>query len=103
MMPLCTTAIVPVQSTCGCALHSFGAPCVAQRVCAMPTVPWIGLRVHHAFEHRDLALRLSRLETVAVVHGDAGRVVAAIFEALESLDAAAWWRRGFRRIRQFRT
>jgi hypothetical protein len=43
MIPLCTTAIVPVQSWCGCALHSFGGPCVAQRVCAIPTVPCTGL------------------------------------------------------------
>ena len=39
MMPLCTTAIAPVQSTCGWAFSSLGLPCVAQRVCPMPTVP----------------------------------------------------------------
>ena len=38
MMPLCTTAISPPE-TCGCALTGVGAPCVAQRVCAMPVVP----------------------------------------------------------------
>ena len=42
MIPLCTTAISLVQSWCGCALHSFGGPCVAQRVCAMPVVPLTG-------------------------------------------------------------
>lgn len=33
MIPLCTMATFPVQSTCGWALRSVGAPCVAQRVC----------------------------------------------------------------------
>src|SRR5918995_7497332 len=39
MMPLWTTASVFPQSTCGCALTSQGRPCVAHRVCAMPSVP----------------------------------------------------------------
>ena len=39
IVPLCTTATAPVQSTCGCALRSFGAPWVAQRVCPIPRVP----------------------------------------------------------------
>jgi hypothetical protein len=38
MMPLCTTATVRAASVCGCALTSLGSPCVAHRVCAMPTV-----------------------------------------------------------------
>src|SRR5207245_4708544 len=42
MIPLCTTAIASVQSWCGCALVSFGAPWVAQRVCAIPIDPLIG-------------------------------------------------------------
>ena len=44
MMPLCTNAMRPCASAaarapgekCGCALATAGAPCVAQRVCAMP-------------------------------------------------------------------
>ena len=44
MIPLCTTAICPVQSTCGCALRSLGAPWVAQRVCAIPQEPVTGSR-----------------------------------------------------------
>ena len=39
MMPLCTMAMRPVQSRCGWAFLSVGAPCVAQRVWAMPVVP----------------------------------------------------------------
>src|SRR5688572_8403078 len=39
MMPLCTTASVLVQSTCGCAFISHGRPWVAHRVCAMPSEP----------------------------------------------------------------
>src|ERR1035437_4929097 len=42
-MPLCTTTILPVQSRWGCAFSSVGRPCVAQRVCPMPYVPWSGL------------------------------------------------------------
>ena len=38
MMPLWITATVPVQSQCGWALRVVGAPCVAQRVCAIPVV-----------------------------------------------------------------
>ena len=38
MMPLWMTATEPVQSTCGWALRSLGAPWVAHRVCPMPVV-----------------------------------------------------------------
>src|SRR3989344_538578 len=37
-MPLCTTAIVPSQERCGCALHSVTPPCVAHRVWAIAIV-----------------------------------------------------------------
>ena len=36
MIPLWITVMSPVQSWWGCALRSFGRPCVAQRVCASP-------------------------------------------------------------------
>ena len=42
MIPLCASAIFPVQSTCGCALTFDGAPWVAQRVCANPVEPFSG-------------------------------------------------------------
>src|SRR5688572_16573083 len=38
-MPLWTTARRFSQSTCGCAFTSQGRPCVAQRVCAIPSEP----------------------------------------------------------------
>mmetsp|Transcript_32794 Transcript_32794/g.103808 ORF Transcript_32794/g.103808 Transcript_32794/m.103808 type:complete len:284 (+) Transcript_32794:1789-2640(+) len=37
MVPLCTSAMRSLASMCGCALASVLPPCVAQRVCAMPT------------------------------------------------------------------
>ena len=42
MIPLWTTATAPLQSVWGCALRVVGAPCVAQRVCAIPLVPCRG-------------------------------------------------------------
>ena len=39
MMPLWITAIRPLWSVCGWAFRVVGAPCVAQRVCPMPSVP----------------------------------------------------------------
>lgn len=38
-MPLWTTATLESASRCGWAFSSLGAPWVAQRVCAMPTLP----------------------------------------------------------------
>ena len=38
MMPLCTMAS-PSLEMCGWALRSLGTPWVAQRVCAMPSLP----------------------------------------------------------------
>src|SRR5688572_5002865 len=38
-MPLCTATTWRLQSVCGCAFASVGRPCVAQRVCPMPTEP----------------------------------------------------------------
>ena len=39
MMPLWMTAMRPDWSVCGCAFGVVGAPCVAQRVWPMPSVP----------------------------------------------------------------
>ena len=44
MMPLCTNAISPRQSTWGWAFRWVGAPWVAQRVCAIPVEPCSGSR-----------------------------------------------------------
>src|ERR1043165_9217998 len=70
MMPLWITTTSPVQSRCGCALFSFGLPCVAQRVWPMPNVPLSGHDV----------------DAVAVDDGDAGAVVPAILKLLQSPD-----------------
>src|SRR5579872_5211525 len=40
MIPLCTTATRPLQSTCGWALASVGWPWVAHRVWPMPELAW---------------------------------------------------------------
>jgi hypothetical protein len=63
-----------------------GGPCVAQRVWAMPNVPSTGRRPDGRLEPRDLARGLAGLDAVAVLHGHAGRVVAAVLEPLEALD-----------------
>ncbi len=39
MIPLCTTAIFPAASLCGCALRSVGRPWVAHRVWPNPACP----------------------------------------------------------------
>ena len=70
-----------------CALHWFGAPCVAQRVCADPDLdPSTGrLGVEQQLQPGDLSLLLARFE--APVHdGHARGVIAAVFEALEAVD-----------------
>lgn len=37
-MPLCTTTNeLSISERCGCEFTSLGTPCVAQRVCAIPT------------------------------------------------------------------
>src|SRR2546425_9696168 len=62
MMPLWISASVPPQSVCGCALAVLGAPCVAQRVWAMPV--WPGGRVRseeHTSELQSLAYLVCRL------------------------------------------
>ena len=42
MIPLWMIANDPSDASCGWALTSFGAPCVAHRVCPTPTVPSTG-------------------------------------------------------------
>ena len=39
MIPLCTTAMRPAVSVCGCAFSTVGSPCVAQRVWPIPGEP----------------------------------------------------------------
>ena len=54
---------------------------MAQRVCAMPTLPCVGIGVDRVLQHLHLADGAQALEVRrAVQHRDAGRVVAAIFQ-----------------------
>ena len=65
---------------CGWALPTVGAPWVAQRVWAMPTVPGSGAAVELAREIVELALGAAALEPAVDDRADAGAVIAAIFE-----------------------
>ena len=85
MMPLWTTTSVPEPSVWGWALSSVGRPWVAQRVCPMPMCPVHRALAQQAFEHLDAAGRAPDLESLGPQHGHAGRVVAAVLEALEPL------------------
>ena len=87
MMPLWMTVISPVQSRCGWALRSFGRPWVAQRVWARP-IAACGVRSAMAvWRLTSLPARFSTNSVARVVdERDAGRVVAAVLEALEPLD-----------------
>ena len=57
------------MSVCGWALTSFGAPCVAQRVCAMPSVAVGVVPRHVPFQGDDAALGLD--DQSAARHGPA--------------------------------
>ena len=60
MMPLWTSATLPTM--CGWALPTVGAPCVAQRVWAMPTVAAERRRGQFAPEIVELALGPAAVE-----------------------------------------
>ena len=85
MMPLCTTATRPDSSVCGWALASVAGPWVAQRVWPMPVVPAkrLGSTVGQVAHPAGL---LGHPDPAAAQHGDAGRVVAAVLEAGQSLE-----------------
>ena len=87
MMPLWITATRPVQSRCGCALRSVGAPWVAQRV--WPIADRTRRRrpssASAASSSASLPARLTTVEA-AVEHGDARRVVPAVLEPAETFD-----------------
>ena len=64
MIPLCTTASVPSDDVCGCAFTSVGGPCVAHRVCAIPSLPFGAPPPLHAFARFDtLPAVLTNLST----------------------------------------
>uniref|UniRef100_A0A182JFW3 Uncharacterized protein n=1 Tax=Anopheles atroparvus TaxID=41427 RepID=A0A182JFW3_ANOAO len=92
-MPLCTTTNAFESSErCGCELSSLGAPCVAQRVCAMPTCDSHG-------SLKSIVLAASRMASSSTftlpqdagvgrdpVDGDARRVVATVLEPLQPVQ-----------------
>ena len=84
MMPLCTTASLSVA--CGWALFSVGLPWVAQRVWPMPMVPCSGSLCSRVSRLRSLPSARRRVSAPRFERGDAGGIVAAIFEALERVD-----------------
>ena len=85
-MPLWITATVPVQSTCGCALRSVGAPWVAHRVWPIAVV--VGrhrLLQEQRLQLRELARPAPDRHPLAG-RGDAGGVVSAVLEAPEAFQ-----------------
>ena len=85
-MPLCTTTIEPVQSVWGWAFSSDGRPWVAQRVCPIPTGPSMG-RSRSMFSRFRILPALRRTwSTPSEMTAIAGRVVAAILEALQPIE-----------------
>ena len=87
MMPLCTTASLSVA--CGWALFSVGRPCVAQRVWPMPIEPCSGFSCSRASRLRSLPSARRRSQPAVLQRGDAGRIIAAIFEPLQRVDKLA--------------
>ena len=83
MMPLWTRATPP--TTCGWALPTVGAPWVAQRVWAMPTVPGSGSAASSRGEIVELALGPAAFEPAVDDRADAALIIAAIFEPPQPL------------------
>jgi hypothetical protein len=109
MMPLCTrpsrAALAPLRlpkpvgtpgpaEKCGCALCTAGAPCVAQRVWAMPVPEAMPSAATPGFQlgHARRAARPAQF--AALVHGHAAAVVAAVFQALEAFERMGTMLRG---------
>jgi hypothetical protein len=84
MMPLWTKATSPVA--CGWALSSVGAPCVAQRVWAMPVWPGSGFCGENLRQIVELARRAAAIDHAVMIGGDARRIIAAIFEPPQAVE-----------------
>ena len=84
MMPLWTTA--SRGEACGWALASVGLPCVAQRVWPMPIDPAERLGGKFRLEVLELALGPPPVQPAVLERRDAGRIVAAVFEAFQRID-----------------
>ena len=86
MMPLWTIAM-PSREMCGCALRSLGTPCVAQRVWAIPRLPFAGSASSASSSLRTLpTVRMRLMRTGAVQDGDACGVVTPILEPAKPVD-----------------
>ena len=79
-------ASLPEASVWGWALTLVGLPWVAQRVWLMPRRAVERVAGQAAFQLLDAAHFLHDLEAVAVEHGDAARVIAAVFETAQALQ-----------------
>ncbi len=86
MTPLWTTAIEPSVEVCGWALRSLAGPCVAQRVWLMPWQPGAGRSLRKLREVGDAAGAFAQVQVGSGERGDAGAVVAAIFEPAQAFD-----------------
>ncbi len=73
-----------LPALCGWALASLGRPCVAQRVCPMPSVPSGVSPRHHRLEPRQLAPAAQHLGAPRADDRHSGRVVAPVLETPQS-------------------
>ena len=104
MIPLWMTVMSPVQSTWGWALRSFGRPWVAQRVWARPIAACGRPVGERGPQVGELAGPLLDEEVALLVdQGDARRVVAAVLEPRQALDAGSGRPPGARCSRRCRT
>ena len=74
---------------CGWAFASVGLPCVAQRVWPMPVSPSSGRRFQPRLEIAQLAFGAAAAKLAMLDGGDAGGIVAAIFQPLQRIDELA--------------
>ena len=105
MIPLWMSASLPSSPRCGCALTSVGPPWVAQRVWPMPVWPSSRpMSARSSSEDAELAGALAGLEPARVVDDrDAGGVVAAVLQPLQTRRGARRSRCPGRRIPRFHT
>ena len=80
----------PELSSCGWAFSSVTRPWVAQRVWAMPVVDGgsgagavVGARLDRGAQVGEVADRVDALDLAVREHGEAGRVIAPVFELFQ--------------------
>ena len=84
MMPLWTTATRP--AACGVGVGLAGLTMRGPAGVPMPTVPLTGAPGNQAFELDELALGPAKLDQAVGERREAGRIVAAIFEAPQPVE-----------------